>query len=524
VDERKVTVFVGPKGKGREQTTSSEAPAYREYLDKPRGRLALVAFIVGSIGLIAVALLLIKPDSGAVGESRQIVQNVWLAALGVVLSFVVVALAKNRRISDTAVMWIGFVYQIYMCGNAAYALTHMTMTTAGIVPPVTWAEVLIVFFPMLVPSPPRLTAVAAGLSAVTRPGAVLLVSVQEDISLYAQDIVLPTVVASIAVLFALVGSRVLHGLGKDVERARRMGSYQLEELIGRGGMGEVWRASHRFLARPAAVKLIKPDVGGGGSSEGATMAQRFEREAQATSMLKSPHTVELYDYGRTEDGRFYYVMEMLDGIDLEEAIRKYGPMPPERTSDILLQLCHSLHEAHENGLVHRDIKPANLFLCHYGTDYDFIKVLDFGLVTSLRAKATAGKENVAATAANVVVGTPSFISPEVVTGERVDRRADIYAVGCLFYWLLAGRLVFEEDSIMATAVAHASKPPPPLLELAEQDLPPELVKLVECCLCKDPNERPATALEVADRLRALSFDEPWSPARATRWWQQNLPT
>jgi eukaryotic-like serine/threonine-protein kinase len=180
---------------------------------------------------------------------------------------------------------------------------------------------------------------------------------------------------------AYVGARVVYQLGSEVKRARELGSYRLEEKLGEGGMGEVWRARHRMLSRPAAIKLIRPSPAGngrGGVSDEAV--RRFEREAQAIARLRSPHTVELFDFGRADDGAFYYVMELLDGLDADSLLRRFGPTPPERAIYLLRQVCHSLSEAQSCGLVHRDIKPANIFLCRYGEEYDFVKVLDFGIV------------------------------------------------------------------------------------------------------------------------------------------------
>ena len=208
-------------------------------------------------------------------------------------------------------------------------------------------------------------------------------------------------------------------LGTEVKRARELGSYRLEEKLGEGGMGEVWRARHRMLARPAAIKLIRPSVAGHarpGVSEEAV--RRFEREAQVIARLRSPHTVELFDFGIAADGAFYYVMELLDGLDADSLLRRFGPIPPERAIYLLRQVCHSLSEAQSCGLVHRDIKPANIFLCRYGEEYDFVKVLDFGIVGAIRDPADA---NPALTRENAVQGTPAFIAPEQAMGTARGR-------------------------------------------------------------------------------------------------------
>ena len=225
----------------------------------------------------------------------------------------------------------------------------------------------------------------------------------------------------VVLLVAYVGSRVVYGLGAEVSKAREMGSYRLVERLGKGGMGEVWRAQHRLLARPAAIKLIRPEVLG--ARDPATrelLLRRFEREAQATALMRSPHTMELYDFGVADDGTFYYVMELLDGFDLDDLVERFGPVPPERAVHLLRQVCASLGEAHEAGLIHRDVKPANLYACRYGREVDFIKVLDFGLVKH-GAQAPGTARTTSPPAHMSPGGTPAYMSPEQALGEgQVD--------------------------------------------------------------------------------------------------------
>src|SRR5262245_18705923 len=225
-------------------------------------------------------------------------------------------------------------------------------------------------------------------------------------------------------------------------------------------MGEVWLARHRMLARPAAVKLVRPELIGAATIRTQELTQhRCEREAQATAGMRSPHTVGLYDFGVTADGTLFYVMELLDGFNAESLVRKFGPIPAERAIHILRQICHSLAEAHEAGLIHRDIKPANVFVCRYGREVDFIKVLDFGLVKTLRQ---GGSDNVTLTAESIVCGTPAYMAPEQAQGlDRDDARSDIYALGCVAYWLLTGQLVFEGKSSIEVLMHHARTQPTP---------------------------------------------------------------
>jgi serine/threonine protein kinase len=293
-------------------------------------------------------------------------------------------------------------------------------------------------------------------------------------------------------------------------KGQEMGSYRLEELLGRGGMGEVWRASHRLLARQAAVKLIRLGAG----SDSRELFGRFEREARATAGLRSPHTVDVYDFGTTEDGTFYYVMELLEGFDLETLVHRFGRVPPERALYLLEQACHSLAEAHEGGLIHRDVKPANIYVCRYGIDWDFVKLLDFGLVKHPVLDAT-----VPVTVSGIIAGTPGYMSPEMGMGSPdVDWRTDIYALGCVAYWLVTGHRVFEEGSPMQVLMDHVQKTPVPPSRRIDGGLPSELDRVILACLEKDPNNRPQTAKELAARLRAVRLAEGWSEDRARRWW------
>ncbi len=215
-----------------------------------------------------------------------------------------------------------------------------------------------------------------------------------------------------------------NGLGRRLRAAQELGSYQLVELLGRGGMGEVWRAQHRLLARSAAIKLVRPEVlGASGRAEGKIlMLRRFEREAQATAALSSPHTIRVFDFGVTRDGTFYYVMELLAGRDLESLVREFGPVPADRAVYLLRQVCHSLADAHARGLVHRDIKPANIYVCRMGLEYDFVKVLDFGLV-KFNDQRRAGAQETLLTASHTTTGTPAFMAPEIILGAGGRRPA-----------------------------------------------------------------------------------------------------
>jgi serine/threonine-protein kinase len=314
-------------------------------------------------------------------------------------------------------------------------------------------------------------------------------------------------------------------MGKDIEKARQMGSYKLVNQIGKGGMGEVWLAEHSMLARPAAIKLISHDLLVSSSADPQSSEEalrRFEREAKATAKLDSEHTIHLFDFGTTGDKQFYYVMEFLNGLNLRELVSRFGPILPERAIYILCQICESLAEAHQHGLIHRDVKPANIFVCQKGLAYDHVKVLDFGLVKNVLADA---RESTRLTLAGKITGTPAFIAPETVTGEGVvDARTDIYSLGCVAYFMLTGELVFDEKDALKTLIQHVNSEPPPLSSRAELVVPPELEELIHRCLEKNPSDRPQSVLELKEVLTSFDASKVWSAQRAKRWWETHRPT
>ena len=298
-----------------------------------------------------------------------------------------------------------------------------------------------------------------------------------------------------------------------LESGVSFGSYRLLEQLGQGGMGEVWSARHRHLARPAAVKLIRSATFG----RDGEAPERFRREAGATAALRSPHTVELYDFGISEAGELYYVMEMLTGMDLSTMVKRFGPLRPERVTMLLRQACRSLAEAHAAGLVHRDIKPANLFVCSMGGEYDFVKVLDFGMVKE--ADATESSD----ITGGEIRGTPAFMAPEIAIHEDLDGRADVYGLGCVAFYLLTGRHVFEGDTAVNVLVHHIQTDPPRPSTVAEQAIPGALEDIVMACLAKRITDRPESATELERRLANVSFERPWTFERAARWWTTHVP-
>jgi serine/threonine-protein kinase len=326
----------------------------------------------------------------------------------------------------------------------------------------------------------------------------------------------------ICALLAVVPAHILQQMSRKVQRARELGSYQLEERIGHGGMGEVWKARHNMLARPAAVKIIRATALGAHDSRAARATlKRFEREAQATALLQSPHTIEVFDFGLGRDGTFYYVMELLHGFDLDTFIKRFGPLPSERVASLLMQACHSLEDAHQSGLIHRDVKPANIFTCRKGQDYDFVKVLDFGLVKSERADMERGS---LATMQGITTGTPGFMSPEQARSDQdLDHRADLYSLGCVGYWLLTGKLLFEAQNPVQMLLQHVQDAPIPPSQRSEVLVHAELEKVILACLEKSPASRPQSASELKEQLAHCRFDSTWDNERARTWWKKHAP-
>jgi serine/threonine-protein kinase len=301
---------------------------------------------------------------------------------------------------------------------------------------------------------------------------------------------------------------VIFGLRQKVREARHPGQYTLEDKLGEGGMGVVYRARHAMLRRPTAVKLLPFE------KAGEHGLQRFEREVQLTSQLSHPNTVAIYDYGRTPDRIFYYAMEYLEGITLERLVDEHGPQPPARVAHVLRQITGSLGEAHGVGLIHRDVKPANVILCERGGVLDVAKVVDFGLVRDLEAP-----QGATLTGLNTITGTPLYLAPEAITDPpSVDARSDLYAVGAVAYFMLTGRNVFEGATLIEVCSHHLHTAPVPPSQRVGHALPPKLEALVMACLEKDPRRRPQSAQQVADSLLACDDLGSWADADARKWW------
>jgi serine/threonine-protein kinase len=491
-----------------------------DLVSQSAGRLRVLALVYACVFFLAgiFPALVFPPDRARfLGSFVQ-----WgPAVIGIVVALVVAAVIRSPRVPLPAAMNLGLAFEIvssYAIAAAEFADPMQLETHRGMLG-LSWVAVWVVLFTVVVPTSPR-RAVLAALASVSSVAVVIglvLASGATSVRIGPAQFFIGLVFPYLLVVgMAYVGARVVYHLGTEVKRARELGSYRLEEKLGEGGMGEVWRARHRMLARPAAIKLIRPAFGGeAGPGVSPEAIRRFEREAQVIARLRSPHTVELFDFGVATDGVFYYVMELLDGLDADALLRRFGPIPPERAIYLLRQVCHSLSEAQSCGLVHRDIKPANVFLCRYGEEYDFVKVLDFGIVRAVRDPAGSSPVE---TQENAIHGTPAFMAPEQAMGTDFDGRADIYATGCLAYWLLTGQFVFTADTSMGLLVHHARTPPTPPSARTDQPIPAALDDLVLSCLAKDPAKRPQTARELSRRLAEVEGADAWTQDRARDWW------
>jgi hypothetical protein len=438
-----------------------------------------------------------------------------VALVGLATSLALFFYLRATRRSPAFVIDLALVYLVLTAIDLG-VMVHwgpVSTTPSAGEPMITWIGPVILMTAAIVPAPPWKMLVAGLLAASMDPIGMLIAraagvyhfqSVATAFLMHYPNYLMMGV--------AVVISGVVTRLGQQVTKARELGSYRLGARIGSGGMGEVYLAQHRMLARPAAIKLIRPEaLAGDDAGTPGLAATRFRREAEAAARLKSPHTVQLYDFGVTEQGRLYLVMELLDGITLEQLVKAEGPLPAPRVVRILRQVCESLEEAHDAGLVHRDIKPANIHLGQVGRQHDFAKVLDFGLVKSVEGTEDADS---LATMAGLAVGTPAYMAPEMVHGEAVDGRADLYSLGCVAYYLLTARLVFEGANAMQTVLLHVQQEPVRPSELTGNPISPALERVILSCLAKQPEDRPQSASELAALLAAVpeSGEESGRPA------------
>lgn len=491
------------------QNTTSPSP---DWLAPCRARLSLLAMLLAGLSLVGLALpSALFPRSEALLGTRALFHlTIW----GLLLDAVILWLTRRAQLTDERVLSWGFVYQ----GLRVSTLAFFPLSVAS-APGLTWAHLITLVFPLALP----LDRIWSHVLTLFSASAPLLA-----LGLYA--LLEPTTVSASHLLHTSLGSLFTFAFGLFVlgavrhftrEDPNKIGSYNLVTKIGTGGMGEVWQAEHRFLSRPAAIKLIPRSLQTSADSA-EKIFRRFRREAQVTASLNSPHTVQVFDYGTTDEGSYYYVMEHLDGFDLQKLVQRYGPLTPGRALYFLQQICDSIGEAHNAGLIHRDLKPSNLFIVRRGLQGDFIKVLDFGLVAlgaPLRTETFDGK----ITAAGMMTGTPAYMSPEMVTGDELDPRADLYSLGCVLFYLVTGKLLYPGLSSMQMALAHAHEPPPLPSQSSAQPIPDDVERLILLLLEKDPARRPASAEELSRLILEMPTLHTWSSLDSIAWWNQNRP-
>ena len=465
---------------------------------------------VSALGLAAIGVL-----GGATGVLvfRRGLSVPWLRGLELAVVAAVAAYftaADYTRIAGAAA-----------AGDAALAFAYWQAA-------VTHCVLLVVTYGIFVPNRwLRTTAVVVPFAAIPFALALLLrarhpqVVALLDTFPVSDRMAVATLEILIGLAVAILGAHLTNTYQAGFVRSSVMGMYDLVEKIGSGGMGEVWLARHHVLARPAAIKLIRQELLGDPGQESSQQArQRFEREARATAALRSPHTIEIYDFGMSQTGVFFYVMEYLDGLDLDTLVQRFGPVPVERAIHLLVQACDSLADAHEHHLVHRDIKPANLHACRMGILYDYVKVLDFGLVKPGKEHAADPTISIEGTA----TGTPAYMAPEVIThAHAIDRRSDLYSLGCVGYWLVTGRPLFESGTAFGIMAEHVKTEPSPPSQRTEIAIPTELDRILLQCVAKDPAQRFQSASDLAAALTAVPVSEAWTNARAEQWWKLHAP-
>jgi serine/threonine-protein kinase len=506
------TDLIGP----RQESTPRESkksrsralpPDLQRDASRRLGFMALLSAVLWVVAVIADHLAMRAMMPGSDMWARiQLADYVAVAIIAI--SILLYRFSRRENHAPGRMLDLGLGYMIL--NAVALGLIIHTGPIPADFPPnpmISWIGVIVLIFSAMVPNVPWRVLVAGFISVSMNPVAMLIA---RERGLWefgpAWKVILMHYPDYLLLAVAVVISGVVMKLGQQLVRARELGSYRLNELLGKGGMGEVYRATHRLLVRPAAIKLIKPESFAGNREQADLAILRFRREAQAAANLRSPHTVELYDFGSTDDGTFYFVMELLVGQDLEMLVRQEGPQSPARVVHILRQACESLEEAHAQGLVHRDIKPANIHLGTLGLKNDFVKVLDFGLVKAVREEKESGHS--LETAAGLTPGTPAYMAPEMAMGEKIDGKADMYALGCVGYWLLTGKRVFDAENALQMVAKHVrSAPTPPSMRVPGLVVPAPLEALVMDCLAKQPEARP-TAAEAGERLSRMSPPSP----------------
>jgi serine/threonine-protein kinase len=497
--------------------TPTRARIAGQLADEASRRIGTLA-ILTAITVVGASVLhhALSPDIAAAQQTPLF----RLSALALVLAAVgLAALQRSDLLTSQDLLDVGLVFET----GGALALSLMENASplnASVARGYTEVSAWIAICVMVIPNRPWKSIAAALASAAMVPcGHLLAAEVLGYPAMRWNGLAAYTLGGAIVAGWTPFISTRLHRMREDLRQARDFGSYHLEKLVGRGGMGEVWLAHHRLLRREAAVKLVLPRFLGELNGPARRKAQRrFEQEAQVIASLRSPHTVAIYDFGVAENGSLYYAMEYLHGLNAEQLVERYGLQPAGRVVAFLRQAIDSLEEAHDAGLIHRDVKPSNVFISRLGKSTDFVKLLDFGLV-----KVLSDPEGATAITQTQPAGTPAFMAPEQVRGETIDARTDIYGLGCIAYFLLTGTVVFNKSGAMATAMAHLTEQPELPSRRSELAIPASLERVVMACLAKNPSQRPQSAADLRAQLEACADVPRWSQADADAWWELHRP-
>jgi serine/threonine-protein kinase len=471
--------------------------------------------IASALGAAAYTFFLVAEWSGVLhDDALERAIDLSHDMIGAVLCGLLFLVTWWGRASDRLVLSLALGAELLIAALISTTNTWAGFVHSGHLPGLTWVVPMMILFALMIPAPPREMLIVSTACAATMPAGIGWLAARGHVIAHPTDYWASGLAATVGLALAVVAARTIYSARREVAAAQRMGGYELLKPLDQGGMGEVWEARHLMLARPAAVKLILAERLLGAAHARDAAIQRFTREAQVTASLRSPYTVQLFDFGATADGVLYYAMELLQGMNLEHFVYRHGALAPERAVYWLRQICHSLGEAHANDLTHRDLKPSNLLVCTYGRERDFIKVLDFGL-----ARRAAAESEPRLTRQGAWLGTPGWMAPEQIFDGAVGPATDLYALGCVAYWLLAGERPFESEEQAELLRLHAQVPAVSLRERANQDIPAALDAVVMACLAKDASARPRDADEVSERLAASLAGPPWTAADAERWWQ-----
>jgi serine/threonine-protein kinase len=479
-----------------------------------RLRLRAAAFIL----LIGFGVFLIRHLVGVLtGEPLSVVLLGFHVLVVLVLGFCAAPLCrsctvsiKKLRISELIIFGLPAAFFLLL----QHRVTLEDASRSFMPPPGPFWLLLIFTYGMFIPNTWRRAALVIGamaLAPVILLAGMILAYPQVADGMTVMGIIQYVLVMLVAAVAAVFGTHLINTLRREVFEAKQVGQYRLIKRLGAGRMGEVYLAEHRMLKRPCAIKLIQPDRAGD-----PHVLARFEREVRMTARLSHWNTIEIFDYGRTDDGTFFYVMEYLPGLSLEELLERHGPLPAERVVHLLRQTCQGLREAHAIGLIHRDIKPANLFAAQRGGLYDVVKLLDFGLV-----KPVAENPSARLTQEGGVAGTPLFMSPEQARGrDDLDARSDIYSLGAVAYTLLTGHPPFDGTNPMEVMIAHVRDDVVPLSQ-HQAEVPADLERVILRCLAKSPADRFQDVDQLEQALAECAAANQWTQAQAAHWWHEN---